>query len=82
VCAAIVRSFAAKISGAAGDVCPPEKLRGACNRARRLDARYREFIASRDPEGGGRDPEGGGSDRREDAAGGDAGGFLSASICI
>jgi len=42
--AVIVRSFAAKIAGAASDVCLLQSVRGACNRARHIDVVYRKWI--------------------------------------
>ena len=76
--AAIVRSFAAKISNAAGDACPQEKVRGACNRARRLDPRYKAFMTMKVALSvGEREKEDGdGNEDDEDE------GFMSASICI
>ena len=76
--AAIVRSFAAKISNAAGDACPQEKVRGPCNRARRLDPRYKAFMTMKAALSvGEREKEDGdGNEDDEDE------GFMSASICV
>ena len=42
--AVIVRSFANKLCTVAPDVCSPDSVRDACERARRLDPRYQALL--------------------------------------
>jgi len=44
--AVIVRSFANKLCTVAPDVCSPESVRAACDRARVLDPRYQALLKS------------------------------------
>ena len=42
--AVIVRSFANKLCTVAPDVCSPDSVRDACDKARRLDPRYQALL--------------------------------------
>ena len=42
--AVIVRSFANKLCTVAPDVCSPDSVREACDKARRLDPRYQALL--------------------------------------
>ena len=44
--AVIVRSFANKLSTMAPDVCPAERVRASCVRARHMDPRYQGMLRS------------------------------------
>ena len=44
--AVIVRSFANKLCTVAPDVCSPDSVREACDKARRLDPRYQALLST------------------------------------
>ena len=47
--AVIVRSFANKLCTVAPDVCSPDSVRDACDKARRLDPRYQALLQTNTP---------------------------------
>ena len=47
--AVIVRSFANKLCTVAPDVCSPDSVRDACDKARRLDPRYQALLRTNKP---------------------------------